>query len=95
MSHRLSTSEGHLPEERGFPGEGASSKVKRRSVLVPQGASAFLFVAVSGNPSHKGCLSSLPHASKPGQVWHEWDGCFQGHTYLTETCVEASSGKCQ
>lgn len=34
-------------------------------------------------------------SSKPGQVWHEWAGCFQGHTYLTETCVQATSGKCQ
>lgn len=49
-------------------------------MLVLQRALSFLFAAVSGDPSHKGFLSSFPHASKPEQVWHEWDGGFWGHT---------------
>lgn len=94
MLHTVSTSEGHLPEEKSFPGneegkEHSRTRLKggQKSVPVPQGEPSFLFVAVSGDPSLKGCLSSFPQASKPGQVWHEWDGCFQDHTYLTETCV--------
>lgn len=105
MLHAVSTSERHLPEEKGFSGNEGGRKhrnpfnheVKRRteSALLPQKAPSFLFVAMSGHPSHKGFLSYFPRASKPGQVWHEWDGGFRGHTYLTETCVEASCGKCQ